>query len=307
MPRDLGGPASIISADRFWPQLEDALGHWQDGKYFLAGFDHASRRDVTPRLQAITFWALFTHKGHTTPKKLFANVKSREPLALAVLNPEEALADDPVVDNLTSIFCPRGYKAHFGDGTVMPSFVSPFGPSALHCGQPGCPAKFYSENDLQSEPVNVLAIRARCADHFSKVYGIGNTFNSQIGLPDPTQAVQAPTSYHNTLHIRTARMWSQLNLKRKQAFPQGISGGNEPVIAAFVKEVRFEICARNHRCDAYFASIENEVRSILPSFLETLRVASDKMGLEDKTGMAFVHDFNMKNTVLAKIDYELSL
>lgn len=106
VPRDLGGPTSIVSADRFWPKLEDALGQWQEMKRFLAGFDHASRRDVTPRLQAITFWALFTQKGHTTPKTFFVNVKLREPLAPAVLNPEEFIAEGPIFDKLTSSFLP---------------------------------------------------------------------------------------------------------------------------------------------------------------------------------------------------------
>ena len=171
---------------------------------------------------------------------------------------------------------------------------------------PGCFAKFCTEADLQSEPFNALAIRARRAKHFREVYGIG-TFNTQTGLPDPTQAPTTPTSYQNTLHISTARTWSQLDRKTKQAVSGGVSGENQPAIAAFVREVRLEICARNHRGNIYSASIENKVRSILPSFLQALRVASAKLGLEDKTGVAFVHDWTLQNTVLAKIEYELSL
>ena len=309
MPQDLGGSASIVPADRFWPKLEDSLGQWQDVKRFLAGFDHASRRDVTPRIQAITFWALFTQKGHTTPKTFFANVKSRELLAPAVLDPEEVIAEGPIIDDLTSIFCPQGGdEAHLGDETTLPPFVSPFGPSVLHCGHPGCPAKFYTEADLQSEPVNTLAIRARRANHLSEVFGIGNTFNSQTGLPEPTQAPKAPTSYHNNLYISTARIWSQLDLKRKQALFDGISGaGDKSAITTFVRDVRIEICARNHRGNIYSASIEDEIRGILPSFLEALQVASEKMGLEDTTGMSYKHDWQGENTVLAKIHYELSL
>ena len=310
VPRNLGGPASVVSADKFWPKLEEALGQWQDVKRFLAGFDHASRRDVTPRLQTITFWALFTQKGHTTPKTFFANVKSREPLAPAVLDPEAIIAIGHIMDVLSSIFCPTpqaGSKAHFPDETVMPPFVSPFGPSVLHCGQPGCGVKFYAEADLQSKPINALAIRARRASHLSEIYGIDRTFISQTGLPDPTQAPKAPTSYHNTLHISTARTWSQLDLERRQAISEGVSGRNEPAIADFVREVCLEICARNRRGDIYSASVEPEIRSILPSFLEALRIASEKMGLEDNTGMSYSHDWQRGNTVLAKVDYELSL
>lgn len=310
MPRNLGGPTSIVSADRFWPKLEEALGQWQDVKRFLAGFDDTSRRDVTPRIQAITFWALFTQKGHTTPKTFFANVKSREPLAPAVLNPEVIIAEGPIIDDLTSIFCPTPqarYKAHFGDDSVMPPFVSPFGPSVLHCGQPGCPVKFYAEVDIQSKPIDALAFRARRAKHLSEVYGIDKTFDSQTGLPEPTQAPKAPTSYHNTLHISTARTWSRLDLKMKRAIFEGVSGVDDPAIAAFVSKVRLEICAGNHRGNIYSASVEDEIRSVLPSFLEALRVASEKMGLEDKTGMSYSHDWQHGNTVLAKIHYELSL
>ena len=310
MPRDLGGLSSTVSAHKFWSKLEDTLGQWQDVKRFLAGFDYASRRDVTLRIQTITFWALFTQKGHTTPKTFFANVKSREPLAPAVLNPEEVVAEGPIIDDLNSIFCPirqAGCETHFGVETEMPPFVSPFGSSVLHCGLPGCPAKFYTEADLQLKPINVVAIRARRAHHLSEVYGIGTTFDSQTGLPDPTQAPKAPTSYHNTLHISTARTWSKLDLKRKQAISEGVYGGNELAIAAFVREVLLEICARNRRGNIYSASVEKEIRSMLPSFLQALQVASEKMGLEDKTGMSYNHDWQRENTLLAKINYELSL
>lgn len=311
MPRDLGGPASIVPADRFWPKLEDSLGQWQDVKRFLSSFNHASRRDVTRRIQAITFWALFTQKGHTTPKTFFANVKSREPLAPAVLDPERVLVEEPIIDDLTSIFCPTpqsGTEDHHGGGTIIPPFVSPFGPSVLHCGYVGCPAKFYTEADLQSDPINALAIRERRANHLNKIYGIGNTFNSQTGLPEPTQAPKAPTSYHNTLHISTARTWSQLDVKRKQALFDGIAGnGNKSAMATFVRDVQLEVCAKNHRGNNYSASIEDEIRGNLPNFFEALQVASEKMGLDDTTGMSYSHNWQRDNTVLAKIHYELSL
>lgn len=137
--RNLGGPASIRSADSSWPKLEDALGRWQDLRGFPAGFDPASRRDVTPCLHAITFWASFTQKGRTTPKTLIAKLKSGEPLAPAVLNPEEITAEGPRIEKLTRVFCPTPqavYEARPDNGTVMPPFVSPFGPRILDWGLP---------------------------------------------------------------------------------------------------------------------------------------------------------------------------
>lgn len=130
-----------------------------------------------------------------------------------------------------------------------------------------------------------MLLRSRRANHSSEVYGIGATINSRTGRPDPTQALKAPTSYHNTLHTSTVRTWSQLDIKRKKAISEGVSGENEPAITAFVKGFSLEICVRNHRGNIYS---ENEVRSILPSFLKAFRVTSDKDGLEDKTGMAFM-------------------
>lgn len=45
---------------------------------------------------------------------------------------------------------------------------------------------------------------------------------------------------------------------------------------------------------------------LLPSFWEALRVASAKMGLDDRTGVAYVHDWT-QNKIVAKMQYELGM
>ena len=308
VPRE--GTESVISADEFWFKLPNALGQWQDVKRFLTFFegkaDQKARAALAARVQLVIFWALYTQKGHTTPKTFFAKIKSREPLALAILDPKATVPQQAVEEILRSVFCPDTHIRASQDAHLskfMPPFVTPFGPSVLKCGLPSCPVVFYSKDDGGAEAA-ADGIRARRAKHFQDVYGSDPAFDSQTGLPDPTKAPKAPTSYHNTLHISTARTWSTLDYDRKQAVARGVSKDDDPAVEAFVRDTQLEICARNHRGNIYSATIEAEVRTILPSFLDALRVAIEKTGLED--WLSYVHDWR-KNTIVDKMEYELSL
>lgn len=75
---------------------------------------------------------------------------------------------------------------------------------------------------------------------------------------------------------------------------------------AFVKDVRVEISGRSHRGNIYSAAIEGEVKVILPSLIEALKVASGKMGVGDGSGVEFLYDWE-GNRVERKLEYELSL
>lgn len=145
IPRDFG-PNSLIASEVCWMPLEGALGSWQDVTRFLASFDTKAREAVISRLQLVTFWVLYTQKGHTTPKTFFANIASREPLAPAVLDPAAPyLPQDEVKKVLLSIFCDkRQLRAKLACrtkdihlGKAMPPFATPFGASVLSCGFPG--------------------------------------------------------------------------------------------------------------------------------------------------------------------------
>ncbi|KAL8929142.1 MAG: hypothetical protein Q9172_000577 [Xanthocarpia lactea] len=318
IPRDLG-IKSICSSSRCWSKLEDALGQRQDIQRFIGLFDINTRETVASRLQLIIFWAIYTQKGHTTPKTFFANIRSREPLAPAVLDPTATLPQDEVNEVLRSIFYDkarlernlsgRTQKLHLGK--EMPPFATPFGASVLRCTFPECNIDFYSPDDLKAGAVAAAnGIRARRAEHLAEVFGIPGAFQSQTGLPDPTLPPKAPTSYHNTLHISIARAWSRLSLDRKKVVistdPQYPGGRNDhDVVASFVASVRHQLCASSHRGNIYSATIDDEVRSLLPSFLHALKVASDRMGLDDRSGAAYVHDWT-RNTIIGKMEYELS-
>ncbi|KAL8779387.1 MAG: hypothetical protein Q9194_001484, partial [Teloschistes cf. exilis] len=304
VPRDMGAD-SLLSSKRCWRKLGEALGQWQDVKRFLALFDTKAREAVVSRLQLVTFWALYTQKGHTTPKTFFTNIASREPLGLAVLDPAAPLPEHMVKAVLMSIFCDTArLNKDMHLGRVMPPFATPFGASVLRCGFPDCNFVFYHHDPNPEVAAN--GIRARRAKHFAKVYGIPGAFQSQTGLPDQTSAPKAPTSYHNTLHISTARAWSRLPFDQKKAIIHSgplYAGGktNHYIVASFVADVRREICDHSHRGNIYSATIDEEVRNLLPSFLDALKVASEKMGLDDCTGAAYVHDFT-KNTIVGKME-----
>ncbi|KAL8994970.1 MAG: hypothetical protein Q9169_005211 [Polycauliona sp. 2 TL-2023] len=316
IPRDLGAE-SLISSDVCWMPLESALGSWPDVTRFLDEFDPEAREAVITRLQLVTFWVLFKQKGHSTPKIFFANIASREPLASAVLDPAAPhLPQDEVKDVLLSIFCnksllkeylaPESQAIHLGK--AMPPFATPFGASVLACSCPGCKIRFYSPKDLK-KGVEAAAngIRTRRAEHFTEVYGIPGSFRSQTGLPDPTFAPTAPSSYHNTLHISIARAWSRVHYAKRERIIDSAQGTTNPsALESFIVDVRLELCAANHRGNIYSATIDEEIRAILPSFWEVLKIASEKAGLEDRSGAAFVYDWK-ENQVGAKMMYELGM
>lgn len=81
---------------------------------------------------------------------------------------------------------------------------------------------------------------------------------------------------------------------------------NNSAIDSFVVDVRIELCATSHRGNIYSATIDDEVRTLLPSFWEALKIASERMRLDDRSGAAYVHDWT-KNKIVAKMEYELGI
>ena len=309
VPRDLSS-SSITPAEAFWTYLHKVLGSRADVGKLLASFKYPGCLSMVHNIQLIIFWALYTQKGHTTPKTFFATIKAREPLATAILDPTAIVPTQAVNEVLLSIFCPkRQIQENTNDphlSNELPPFASPFGPSVIHCGTPGCTFQFYSPSELEPGVDAATQIRDRRAEHFQEIYGVADTFNSLRGLPEPTQAPKPPSSYHNTLHISTARVWSRLDLARKKAIVQGLPDKDNPDVLTFLDDVRIEIVKKSHRGNIYSSTIETEVRAILPSLLEALRVASEKLGLEDMSGLGFVYDWE-GNRVERRLGYELSL
>ena len=62
-----------------------------------------------------------------------------------------------------------------------------------------------------------------------------------------------------------------------------------------------------HRGDICAATIDFEIKEVLPSFLTSLQIASVQIGLAGTSGLSYVHDFAVQNTIAWKLEYELNL
>ncbi|KAL9610593.1 MAG: hypothetical protein Q9167_004719 [Letrouitia subvulpina] len=306
VPRDLG-LKSILKDDRFWAQLKETLGACADVDQLLSLVPKRERDDIRIRLQQIVFWLVYKQKTHATPKTVFQNLYSDEKLAYTLLNPAmEYIPNDVTLDiKLTSIF-------HQGDAVEeihkqASDFVSPFGTSVLRCTKAGCGVLFYDPSDTST--LDPLAVRKRRAKHLNQVFG--PIQGSETGLPEFVQAPKPPTSTHYNLHSSITKTWSQLNRTAPNKTTQyqikeDIMNGKTKTINKFVTAVREHICATSRRGNIYQDGLEDKIRQVLPSFFEALRIASQKLELEDTSGLTYEHDWK-KNSIAEKIEYELSL
>ncbi|KAL9023943.1 MAG: hypothetical protein Q9196_006868 [Gyalolechia fulgens] len=315
VPRDLGD-ASVLNSGQFWPKLENILATRQDGKEFLAGISPSRRPEVCRRVQAVIFWAIFTQKEHITAKGFFHKLLLREASASALLNSASELPDeDTLQDILKSILLEKGKPTDpMHDG--VPPFVTPFGPSIISCGIQTCGKLFYDP----SEPATLDpdAVRKRRAEHLNSAFQ--KDAANETGLPEPVIAPERPKSTHYTLHMSIVKVWSTLPRSCQAKNSNGpiqagyvpelskedIMNGREHSMSDFVSRAREHICAKSHRGNIYYHGFEAEIRKLLPSFFDALRVASEKDGLADKSGLSYVHDWT-KNTLADKIAYEVSL
>ncbi|KAL8833795.1 MAG: hypothetical protein Q9170_004088 [Blastenia crenularia] len=313
IPRDMGD-RSILDPKHVWEQLENILDR-QEEREFLAKFPTRIRSEVCRRVQVIVFWAVFTQQNHITAKGFFQKVALREAVAPALLDSSSELPDDHTLQSiLRSIFLEDGQSVD-SDHSTIPPFVTPFGPSIIACGNPQCRALFHEPSDpatLQPD-----AVRKRRADHLHSIFSILHkdaTNINETGLPEATMAPERPRSQLYTLHISIAKVWAFLPIIRDSRsegiFQEGtelsksdVMGGQE---AGFVSRVREHICGESHRGNIYCDGLESEIKELLPSFFDALRVASEKDGLVDKSGLSYVHDWT-RNKLADKISYELSL
>jgi len=127
----------------------------------------------------------------------------------------------------------------------MPPFVSPVVPSVLHCRQPDCGQRLYTDNDLETGLEAVaLVVRENRAKHFKKIYAAQCSLRNDTRFPEPLAVPKAPVCYKNTLHISTARVWSQLLYERRKAIADNVTGGDCSVVAHFAQ-------AREHILELY--------------------------------------------------------
>lgn len=327
IPRDLGS-SSLLPAHKFWRKLPEVLRGWKDVRDFLAItmeqsmapqiYTQKRRIELCRRIQLVIFWAAFTQKGHVSPKTFFHTIRQREPLAPSVVDGLRAssvpIPEHLITETLTSIFWSSVTVSiddvHNND-RIAP-FANPFGPSVLQCAFSGCEVKFYDEDSgATPDPDQVRRLRAQ---HLKQIFGGPGFQTSSTGLPEPTQAPEAPSAGHCNLHSAIARVWSKTTRERKVALIKSIKqlptgeearNNNRNPTDRFVSEVQMQICVDSGRGDIY-QSLEGCIETHLPSFLEALRIASKRAGLADETGVDYVHDWT-QNKIAAKIKYELSL
>ncbi|KAL8761734.1 MAG: hypothetical protein Q9184_002176 [Pyrenodesmia sp. 2 TL-2023] len=315
VPRDLGHQ-SVVTSSRFWLRLQDVLASLlgPHGTQLLAGIPGTSRPSACRRVQLVIFWAIFTQKEHVTAKGFFHKLLLREALAATVLNPTVKLPDEQLIQStLRSIFIAEGQAtdaAHEG----VPPFVTPFGPSVISCGKVQCAKLFYDPDN--PETLHPDLVRQRRAQHLNDVFQPSS--DNGTGLPDPVNAPDRPKSTHYTLHMSIVKVWSALPRSGGDTRSDGPiqrSGATEPSkedlingkgVAGFVTRAREHICAKSHRGNVYHSGMEDEIRDLLPSFFEALQIASQRCGLEDTSGSAYVHDWT-RNKLAEKIAYEVSL
>lgn len=153
---------------------------------------------------------------------------------------------------MMSMFCPLKTSPDAHLGIIVPPFAGSFGANVLRCGLPGCRFEFFHKHDIDNGiEATGQKNRTRRVEHFSSICGVDTSFASQTGLPEPTSAPRAPKSYHNTLHISTARAWSSLSYNQKKAISKGATGQDDSAIANFVQVVRLQICGASHRGSIY--------------------------------------------------------
>ena len=86
---------------------------------------------------------------------------------------------------------------------------------------------------------------------------------------------------------------------------EDVYNGEKRAVDYFNSAVQMQVCSHSGRGDIY-QTLEGQIRDLLPSFFEALKVASRILGSADETGLGYVHDWRL-NRLAAKIEYELSL
>ena len=323
IPQDLGS-ASVIGAEEFWGRMEVLMGQQSEFKRFLGLFHPRSIPDAAERIQLLIFWFLSSNNSHTLPETFFQNIRLQEPMASGILDPFQVLPGRSGHKTFKSLFLTeRPIKSFYHPVHFVPPFVSPYGPSVLECGYPSCPVQFYKESDAGC--LGLYQLQRKRAIHLIFIHGMDFFGASETGLPEPTLAPTPPTSNHCNLHISIAKVWSRMRHHATDEVPQTrsrraakkvassdlpskaeVMSGDEHAVTAFIAAVLFEICVRKPRGNIYQAGIDVDIRGLLPSFWHALRVASEKMGLADGSGLAFEHNFG-ENSLWSRIQYELSL
>ncbi|KAI4095808.1 MAG: hypothetical protein LQ344_001362 [Seirophora lacunosa] len=285
---------SVITSTPLSHKLEDILWDREDGKQFLDSISHTCRPAACRHVHIIICWAVFTQDKHVTAKGFFHILRkyASEDIEIGLSRRQET----------------NGYRTR-RCFTLCDSFWPQH--------------HLLREEALWNAPlrsecapsIHPDLIRAQWAKHFNQVFQHGT--GTQIGLPEPVNAPERPSSEHYTLHKSIVKVWSALPLSLKTirtAGPDEVEGQTvtskldvinqkEQATGDFVVRAREYICSENHRGSINYHRLD-EIGELLRSFSEALRVASKRDGLADKSELSYFHEWTT-NGLAEKIAYEL--
>lgn len=329
IPKDMGGDASILrSVSTFW----SILMKFMPAEDFLNGWTEEESRRMMSRIQILAFWLVFYQFAHTSAKTYFAQLRSKEPLAVVLLDIKGEVPENAVIEILLSIFIESkpdfknkdAYASH--KGAVVP-FENPFGASVLHCGAPNCGISFLPDDvsldqiasrKIEWTPRLLDQIRKKRRDHLIDIFGIIgkpeiNEEASETGLPGVTKTPSRPSEVHTCMHIGIVKTWAALTRKEKRDLTDALQSSwagdcdkeDERVIEEFVIKARKCICGVG-RGNVYSATMERDIRAVLPSFLEVLKVGLALGKYEGMCEDVSLYEFDFgKNRVAEKIWWEV--
>lgn len=329
IPKDLGGNASILSSvPKFW----NTLMEFMPAEDFLKGWTEEESRNMMSRIKILAFWLVFYQFAHTSAKTYFAQLRSKEPLAVVLLDTKAEVPENTVSDILLSMFIEsrpefKNKDAYTSHNNVVVPFENPFGASVLHCGAPDCGISFLPEGvslkqiadgEIEWTPRLLDQVRKKRRDHLIDIFGILGKHEiekeiSETGLPGVTKVPSRPSEVHTCMHIGIVKTWATLTRKEKRNLAGAIQSSwmgdcdeeDEKGIEEFVVKARKCICGVG-RGNVYSATLERDIRAVLPSFLEVLKVG---LVMEKREGICedvslYEFDFG-KNRVAGKIGWEV--
>ncbi|CAD6441216.1 d162c718-89af-4bc1-b4f7-555ae5742841 [Sclerotinia trifoliorum] len=321
----LGNASILNSVPRFWNKLMEFM----PGDDFLENWTEEEVTNMMPRIQILAFWMVYYQFSHTSAKTYFAQLRSKEPLALVLLDAKAAIPENAVREILLGIFIESTpkfknkdlYASH--ENVVIP-FANPFGASILKCGAPECGVSFLPEEvtlkqivdgEVEWVPRLLDQVRKKRRDHLLDVFAVlgGDSKEeerSETGLPGVTKSPARPSEVHTCMHIGIAKTWVKLTRKEKRYLAGAIKSSgagscdeeDEEVIREFVVKARKYVCGIG-RGNVYCATMERDITAILPSFLDVLATGLEMGGKEGGDVSFYEFDFGV-NKVESKIKWE---
>ncbi|APA15404.1 hypothetical protein sscle_14g101740 [Sclerotinia sclerotiorum 1980 UF-70] len=326
IPKDPVGDTSILNSV---PRFRNTLMEFMPGDDFLDNWTEEEVTKMMPRIQILAFWLVYYQFAHTSAKTYFAQLQSKEPLALVLLDTKAAVPENALSEILLGIFIESNpkfknkdiYTSH--EDAVIP-FASPFGASVLKCGAPGCGVSFLPEEitlkqiadgEVEWVPRLLDQVRKKRRDHLVDAFAVlggdaKETERNETGLPGVTKSPARPNEAHVCMHIGIARTWAKLTRKEKRYLAGAIKSSrtgssdeeDKEVIREFVVKARKCICGIG-RGNVYSATMESNITAVLPSFLDVLAMGLEMGGKEGGDVSLYEFDFGA-NKVERKIKWE---